>query len=94
MGYIENCHKAPTFLEKGDEKKKFLVQSEIDQAWADGWYAPGRPDSAEKQVPKSLDEMTKKELVDIAEDKIEDAAKMKKDELLFALKSIFDEDDE
>jgi len=53
MGYIENCHKAPTFLEKGDEKKKFLVQSEVDQAWADGWYAPGRPESAEKQeVPE------------------------------------------
>ena len=49
MGYIENCQKAPTFLEKDGETKKFLSQSEVDQAWAEGWYAPGRPESAETQ---------------------------------------------
>jgi len=48
MGYIENCHKAPTFLEKDGEKKKFLTQGDVNQAWKDGWFAPGRPESAEK----------------------------------------------
>jgi hypothetical protein len=56
MGYIENCHKAPTFLEKDGESKKFTSQSEVDQAWADGWYAPGRPESCEKQKKTNIPE--------------------------------------
>ena len=63
MGYIENCQKAPTFLEKDGETKKFLSQSEVDQAWAEGWYAPGRPESAKisEETKKPTSKKAKKD---------------------------------
>ena len=61
MGYIENCKKAPTFLEKGDQKKKFTTQSVADHAWAESWYAPGRPESMQKLKPKKRGPKPKKD---------------------------------
>jgi len=78
MGYIENCHKAPTFLEKDGESKKFLTQPEVDQAWADGWFAPGRPDSAEKAAGDGLGEQNLKKSDKLVAKKSKSRIKRKK----------------
>ena len=34
-------------LEKDGVTYKFKTQEAVDQAWADGWYEPGRPETAD-----------------------------------------------
>ena len=34
-------------LEKDGVKKKFVTQETVDEAWADGWHEPGRPETAD-----------------------------------------------
>ena len=43
---IPFCKLAGTWLQKGDEKKVFMTQDEVDQAWEDGWHAVNRPETA------------------------------------------------
>ena len=42
-------------LEKDGVTHKFKTQEEVNQAWADGWYEPGRPETADvsNETPKT-----------------------------------------
>jgi hypothetical protein len=40
MAQIDYCRLAPTWLSKGDEKKLFKTQAEVDAAWDSGWHGP------------------------------------------------------
>ena len=35
-------------LEKDGVTRKFKTQEELDWAWANGWYEPGRPETADE----------------------------------------------
>lgn len=35
-------------LERNGELETFLTQEGVDQAWADGWHEPGRPETADE----------------------------------------------
>lgn len=45
-------------LEKDGVRKKFRTQEEVDWAWANGWYEPGRPETADVAGNPESDEET------------------------------------
>ncbi len=44
---VPHCKKAGVFLEKDGVLKSFLIQEEVDAAWANGWHNPGKPETAD-----------------------------------------------
>ncbi len=42
---------------KGEEPKLFMTQATLDEAWANGWHAPFRPETADVSEDEEKDKL-------------------------------------